>query len=99
MGPGPGPGVTPWTDMVTSPGVVGGGPGAHVAQHWNSLSCSMAQELGEQLTVGSSPWGHVAVHRNGQRHIPSIAFRHLPELVTPLKGQTKLQALVYDILP
>ena len=85
--------------MVMSPGVVGGGPGAHVAQHRNSLSCSTAQELGEQLTVGSSPWGHVAVHSNGQCHTPSIAFRQLPELVTPLKGQTKLLALVYDILP
>ena len=41
--------------------LVGLGPEAQVAQHWNSLSCSMAQEFVEQSAVGSSPWGHVAV--------------------------------------
>ena len=35
---------------------------AQVAQHWNSLSCSTAQDLWVQVAVGSSPCGHVAVN-------------------------------------
>ena len=42
--------------------------------------------------------------RKGGKHTPSIAFRHLPRnsariAYATLKGHTKLQALVYDILP
>ncbi|KAK7473894.1 hypothetical protein BaRGS_00034883 [Batillaria attramentaria] len=65
-------GVGPWVvlllAMETGPTVA---ELAHVEQHWYCVSWVLPDEhtLGEQVTVGSSPWGHVAVTGTTKRTV------------------------------